>query len=244
MKVKNLLSHFPKTVEWSLVVNIGLAVLASFYVSFHQIFLSWFLFALLFVFIYYYELGERTTYVRSFFSLFLLLVLWAFRSDETFLFGIIFALGAGLGIALWFFLVRFLVRNKERTLSFFHTILIYFAFLYATTSSGAISGIISACVTGILLFEDCTHLKFPWRKRILLISGAVSFFLFEGVLIIRSLPLDVIGGAGILTLIAVSIRNMVVAHFSGNLHQRYILEQTIAFVGLFIVILMTGHWIM
>jgi len=243
MKVKSLLSHFPKTVEWSLVVNIGLAVLASFYVSFHQTFLSWFLFALLFVFIYYYELGERTIYIRSFLSIFLLLILWLSRSDETFLFGIIFTLCAGFGITLWLLLVRFLVRNKERTLSFLHTVLIYFAFLYATTSFGSVSGIISACIAGVLLFEECTHLKFPWRKRILLISGAVSFFLFESVLIVRSLPLDVIGGAGILTLIAVSIRNMVVAHFSGNLHQRYILEQTIAFVGLSILILMTGHWI-
>lgn len=244
MKVKSLLFHFLRTVEWSLVASIGLATLASFYVAFHPSFWSWLLFVISFIFLYYHELGERAAYRYSYIALFLLLFSWLFRSDGTFFFALVFALCAGFGVALWLVLVRFLVHNKKRILSLLHIVLIYFAFLFATTTTiGITSAIVSSCIAGLLLSEECIRFDFPWKRRVFLISGAVSFILLESVLIIRSLPLDAVGEAGMLALIAVSIRNMVVAHFSGNLRRRYILEQTVAFVGLAILILMTGHWI-
>lgn len=243
MKAKNLLSHFPKTVEWSLVVNTVIAICLALFVHVYGGVFSLIISALLFWILFYIETTERGVYIRSYLVYVVLLLTWAEYLDASIYSGIIFALCAGVGMVVWIGIVRFLFKRKELILSLFHTALVYGALLFSVVSSGFISALFGAFVSGLLLYELCIQHQFPWKKRILLISAGTGFFIFEFILLVRALPLSAIAGAGVLSLLVLGVRDLVVAHCSGGLNRRYVLEQVILFAGVCILLFMTGRWV-
>lgn len=244
MKAKNLLSHFPRTVEWSLVVNTVIAVCLALFTHIHGGVFSFLFSGFVFWLLFYWETTERGVYKRSYLIYVLNVLIWSLYIDAGVYSSIIIGLYAGIGMAVWIGIVRFLFKKKELIVGLFHTALFYSVLLLSVASLGISSALFGALASTLLIYELCLQHQFPWRKRALLVSSGVGFFVFESIFLVRMLPLGIVAGAGVLSLIVLGLRDLVIAHFSGALNRRYVLEQIIIFVGLSILLFMTGKWVM
>lgn len=243
MKVKNLLSHFPKTVEWSLVAKCAAFVSLASYASINGGFLRWMIWILYTLWFFYSENSERKSYKYSYILFAVLIFLYGIHIQESFFAAVMFFISVLFLLVIWIGLTRFIFKEKEKTVDIYHSILSFFAIMFALLFPGILSMMFAGIGVGILLFEYLHVYAFSWKSRIVLVSVVLGLFVCELLLITRMLSLHVVALTGVLTFITLVIKNLVVAHFSGTISKEYIFQNITIFVLLCILLFTTGRWV-
>lgn len=243
MKVKSLLSHFQKIVEWSLVAKCAVFVGLATYASINGGFLSWTIFTLYSFWFFYGENSERKSYKYSYILFVTLAFLYGTYIQESLFVTIIFSICALLFLIIWIGLARFIFKEKERVVDIYHSVLSFFTILFAVLFPGMFSLVFAGIGVGILFFEYLHVHAFLWKSRIILVSFVLGFFVCQLLLITRMLSLHAVALTGVLTFITLLIKNLTVAHFSGNLSRGYIFQNITIFLLLCILLFATGRWV-
>lgn len=243
MKVKNLLSRFQKIVEWSLVAKCAVFVFLALFASLRGSIFAWGTFFVISVWFFYSENTERRAYKYSY-TLFIVLVFLYGSNIKDSVFGdvIFFVLICAL-LAVWVGFTRFVFKEKEQIVDMYHCVLIFFIALFALLFPGLLSAMGAGIGIGSIVYEYFLIHKFPWKQRMILASVASGFFVCELLLIAHALPLHEIALAGVVALLVVTIRNLLVGHFSGFLTREFLFQNISIFVLLCIVLFSTGKWV-
>jgi|GEM_PF-6640091 len=243
MKVKSLLSHFQKTVEWSLVAKCAGLVFLALFAFLRGGFFLWTTFFLVSLWFFYSENIERHSYKYSYSVYVALLFLYGINiKNSVFGDGVFFFL-ASLLLVLWVALVRFFFKKNEIVVDILHSLLIFFSFLFSFLFPTFLSLFFASVSIGVLTFEYLSTHKFPWKPRIMFVSVVLGLFMYELLLIVQLLPLHVIVLAGITSLAVLVIRNLFVAHFSGTLTRHFLSQNILIFITVCIILFATGRWV-
>ncbi|MFA5870353.1 MAG: hypothetical protein WC842_00455 [Candidatus Paceibacterota bacterium] len=243
MKVKNLLFHFQKTVEWSLVAKCACLVFLALYVFVHGGMFSWFVWFIASLWFFYSENIERRSYKYSYGVYVILLFLYGINIKNSVFGDIIFFFLASFLLALWVGLIRFFFKENEIIMDVFHSILIFLSLLFSLLFPTFFSIVFASISTGMLVYEHLSMRKFSWRPRMMLASIVLGLFMCELLLITQLLSLHVIALTGIMSLAVLVIRNLLVAHFSGTLTQHLLFQNIIIFITACIILFATGQWV-